>query len=248
MRVLCILDSIDLLKKIKTACDNNDTLLKVIAPDDKFDSYFDDFTPDVIVLQGHYEDISTKFLLKLLRPYASFKEGIKLLIAEDASNLDDLSAFASEADMLLIEQEAVGMALCTKVKAMVREKQPKHLSRRKLILYVSDNKFMHIVIKDAFAGEAVDLMNAYDGNEAISKIEERQPDLILTDLDIPGLSGIELCKTIKRNKKFAHIPVIIYSSYEKTEVFKQCNEAGASGYFEKNQNPKEFAKSLLNYL
>lgn len=248
MRVLCILDSVDLLKRIKTACDNNDLLLKVIAPDDDFDTYFDSFSPDVILLQGHYDDVSTKFLIKLLRPYTSFNKGIKLLIAEDSSNLNELANFASESDMLLIEQDAVGIALCTKVRAMVREKEPKHLNRRKTILYVSDNKFMHVIIKDAFADQSIDLMNAYDGDEAVTKIEERQPDLILTDLDIPGISGIDLCKTIKRSKKFRHIPVIIYSSYEKTEMFTLCNEAGASDYFEKNQNPKEFAKSVMSYL
>lgn len=248
MRVLCILDSVDLLKKIKTACDNNDALLKVIAPDDDFDAYFDDFTPDVIVLQGQYEDVSTKFLLKMLKAYPSFKEGIKLLIAEDASNLDALTTFATEADMMLVEQEVVGMALCTKVKAMVRDKEPKHLDRRKRVLYVSDNKFMHVVIKDAFADQAIDLMNAYDGDEAVTKIEESLPDLVLTDLDIPGLSGIDLCKTIKHSKKFAHIPVIIYSSYEKEEVYNLCNEAGASEYFEKNMNPKDFVTSVLSYL
>jgi len=252
MRILCIIESMNLLKIVKNACQHNDATLKFISPDDQFESYFETFTPDVVILQDQYEDVSVKFLIKMLKSFTTFNSSIKLLITDDASNLTQLSGFATEENMLLIEQDGIDTAINTTVTAMLKSSDggttEKHFRRRKVILYVSDNRFMHIVIKDAFSEEAIDLIDAYDGDEAISEIEKQLPDLILTDLDIPGLSGIELCKAVKHNENLKHIPVIIYSSYERDEVFVECSNAGATEYFEKNMNPKEFAKSIVKYL
>lgn len=255
MKVLCIIESFELLKNIKNSCEQNDGTIKGITPDDDIVHYLETLRPDVVILQDSYEDVSIKFLLKMIGQHPTFENSVKVLVATGNKDIEALTSISAKYNMHLVEEKAVGMALCTKVKAMLKERGTnletpavKHLDKRKVVLYISDNKFMHVVIKDAFQNTAIELIEAYDGDEALSKIKVQTPDLILTDVDIPGLSGIDICKAVKHSKKLQHIPVIIYSSYEKEDVYSLCNSAGATEYFEKNMNPKEFIGAVMAYL
>jgi len=254
MRILCILDKLSLLKTIKNCSADNDFDLKIISADDNFETYFSEFEPNVIVLQAEYEEVTIKFLVKLLKDYPAYQNTIKLLIVAE-EQINPLAAFAKDQDILLIEEASVGIALCTKVKALYKNSiivadtsSDEHLNRRKQILYVSDNKFMHIIVKDAFLNNAIEFLDAYDGDEALEKLKIHRPDLILTDMDIPGLSGIDLCKTVKQSNVFNDIPVVIYSSYMKQEVYDTCMDAGATEYYEKNINPKDLVDELRKFL
>jgi CheY-like chemotaxis protein len=256
MRILCILDKLALLKPIKACCKDNDFELKTITPDDDFDTYFINFQPNVFILQNEYEDLTIKFLIKLIANYESFQQGIKLLIASEDSNIELLTTFANTHDLHLVEEETIGPALCTKVKAMFKdtshpevkeEVTHEHLSHRKRILYASDSKFMHIIVKNAFLDNSIEFIDAFDGEEALEKLKSHIPDLVLTDIDIPMLSGLDLCKAIKHSKAYGNIPVVIYSSYLKDDVFEDCLSAGASAYFEKTINPQQLVNELIKF-
>lgn len=253
MQVLCILDSMELMKQIKEVCHNNSYQMKAITPDEDFQDYFECTKPDVVIIQDQYEDLSGKFLHKMIENLPAYQEAFKVLIATTPSAITTLSGFSSDKDLYLVEVDnldgAFNSAIISTIDANKTEiDEEKHLNRLKTILYVSDNKFMHIVMKDAFAENSIELIDAYDGDEAIKIIKNRHLDLILTDLDIPGITGIDLCKNVKHNPDLEHIPVIIYSSYVKDEVFDMCKAAGANDYFEKNMNPKDFAKELFRFL
>lgn len=257
MRILCILDKPTLLKSIKKASKENNFDIKTISPEDELDTYFDTYKPEVIIVQDDYEDVSIKFLIRMLKTYTAFNEGIKLLVVENTTHLESMTTFAKTHDLFITEETTLESTLATKINAFLNQavaemsKTPakeKHLNRRKRILYVSDNKFMHIIVKDACLDRGIDFIEAYDGEEALTKLKASMPDLVLTDMDIPGLSGLDLCKAIKGSQSHNHIPVVIYSSYKKEEVFTTCNKAGADGYYEKNINPKELVTKITTLL
>jgi CheY-like chemotaxis protein len=155
--------------------------------------------------------------------------------------------------MFLVDESHLESVLNTKVKAlynekMLLEKNESHLSRRKKVLYVSDNRFMHIIVKDVCLNHSIEFQEAFDAEEALKKLKTSVPDIVLTDMDIPGLTGLELCKAIKHSEAYGHIPVIIYSSHKKTDVYEACKAAGASAYYEKNMNPKDLFAKLEAYL
>lgn len=257
MRILCILDKPTLLKSIKKASKENNFDIKTISPEDELDDYFDSYNPEVIIVQDDYEDVSIKFLIKMLKAYTAFNEGIKLLVVENSTDLEAMASFAKSHDLLMTEEESLESTLSTKVNALLNQviaetpkapEKEKHLSRRRRILYVSDNKFMHIIVKDACLDRGIDFIEAYDGKEALEKLKTSTPDLVLTDMDIPGLSGLDLCKSIKHSKTHSHIPVVIYSSYEKDQVLSTCNNAGADDYYEKKINPKDLIAKIEKLL
>jgi len=80
----------------------------------------------------------------------------------------------------------------------------------------------------------------------VKDIIEARPDLVLMDIDMPGINGIEATKTIRLN--FDALPVIIQTIFEENEKIFDCLRAGANGYLLKKTSPEKFLESLREAL
>ena len=108
----------------------------------------------------------------------------------------------------------------------------------KNILIVDDNEANITILLNVLKSE-YDLSVALNGEDALEIIEEELPDLILLDIIMGEMSGIEVCRQIKSNKKTKHIPVIFLTATD--EVLKEAAfQAGASDLM-----PKPFNTALL---
>lgn len=83
---------------------------------------------------------------------------------------------------------------------------------------------------------------ALDGNDALKKIESSPPDILLTDVSMPGMGGIELCREIKQ--KFPEIKVLVLTMYNDREIINEILQAGANGYILKNTGKQELLEAL----
>jgi CheY-like chemotaxis protein len=119
---------------------------------------------------------------------------------------------------------------------------------RRLVLYVSDNKFMHIIIKDTLKPYNVEVIDVYSGEEALEALDKIRPDLILSDIDMPGMSGFELCHAIHKLDKNRQFPVVIYSGSESTEDIEKAYESGARGYIIKKYHKEVLAEKIIHYI
>lgn len=119
---------------------------------------------------------------------------------------------------------------------------------KRKVLYVSDNKFMHIVIKDTLRPYNIKIIDAYSGEEALSSLKIDQPDLILSDIDMPGIDGYDLCKIVCQHKNYNQIPMVIYSSSENTEDIEKAYAAGAKGYIIKKYHNEILADKILKFI
>jgi len=119
---------------------------------------------------------------------------------------------------------------------------------KRLILYVSDNKFMHIIIKDTLKPYNIDVIDVYDGQTALKKLVDLKPNLILTDIDMPGMDGFELCETIRAMKLNPPVNVVIYSGSESTEDIERAFLSGAKGYIVKKYNKEVLAEKIIHYM
>lgn len=84
--------------------------------------------------------------------------------------------------------------------------------------------------------------DALDGDEALKKIKELQPDVVLLDLNMPGLSGDVVCKLSK--KEFPEVKIIIISMHDDDRFIAELIQAGANGYLLKNSEPEEVRKAV----
>jgi two-component system KDP operon response regulator KdpE len=98
------------------------------------------------------------------------------------------------------------------------------------ILIVDDEPQITRVLRMACAANGYEVKDASDGESALRIFEHWSPDLIVTDLSMPGLNGVELCRTIR---KHSTVPIIVLSVRDQEKVKVQALDAGADDYVTK---------------
>ena len=100
------------------------------------------------------------------------------------------------------------------------------------IMIVEDNPEIQKLVKEIFV-DKYKIVSADNGKSALQKIEKRVPDLIISDLMMPIVNGIELTKKIKNDNNLNHIPIIILSAKTQREDKIKAIESGADVYISK---------------
>jgi CheY-like chemotaxis protein len=101
------------------------------------------------------------------------------------------------------------------------------------VLLVEDSKFLRVANERALVRAGYVVSTAADGEEALRVAVEKLPDIILLDMMLPRLSGLEVLHALKHNPLTADIPVIVLTSLSQRNEEKLIHE-GAAAYFEKS--------------
>ncbi len=103
---------------------------------------------------------------------------------------------------------------------------------RKLLL-ADDSATIQKVVDLTFSDEGMEVITVGDGQQALEKLDEVAPDIVLADVFMPGLSGYQLCEYIKRTERFSHIPVmLLVGSFEPFDE-AEARRVGADDYLTK---------------
>ena len=116
------------------------------------------------------------------------------------------------------------------------------------VLFADDHEDTREMVRAIFESSGYEIQAVSDGEKAISAVREREPDLLVLDLNMPGLSGFEVCRRIKANPFTAHVPVLMLTAQSDVEVKVEGYEAGADDYLAKPFDPRELrarASALL---
>lgn len=117
------------------------------------------------------------------------------------------------------------------------------------ILIAEDEDFLVRTLKDNLDAEGYTVYVAKNGEEAVERIKEKKPDLILLDLLMPKKDGFYVLGEVKSNPDWKLIPVIVLSNLGEDESIKKALEAGADDYFVKSQHPiQEVVEKVKDYL
>ncbi len=103
---------------------------------------------------------------------------------------------------------------------------------RKKILVVEDEKEIHAYLADLLADKYT-LITAYNGQEALDSIEKELPDIIISDVMMPVMDGVDLCKKVKTDLRTCHIPFIMLTAKNSVEHRIEGLESGANSYIPK---------------
>ncbi len=101
------------------------------------------------------------------------------------------------------------------------------------VLIVEDNEELREILLAEFELDGLTVITAADGSEAVTKTRELKPDLILMDVKMPVMSGIEATRKIKSEKDIMHIPIIILTVVDKKDDIVEALETGAIDYITK---------------
>ena len=103
----------------------------------------------------------------------------------------------------------------------------------KRILVIDDLPENVFMLQDRLENEGYEVVTAYDGKTGIAKATSDMPDLILLDVMMPEMTGIEVCKILKQNPVTTDIPIIIVTAKSGADDAKEGLEAGAFDYIKK---------------
>ena len=101
------------------------------------------------------------------------------------------------------------------------------------ILIVEDDLFLANLLSLRFKKENFEVVQAFSGNEALKKLEELRPDIILLDIILPQKNGFEVLESISQNPQTQNIPVIIVSNLGQESDIEKCKMLGAMDYYVK---------------
>lgn len=115
------------------------------------------------------------------------------------------------------------------------------------IVITDDDEEDFLIMKEAFEDLKLThtLIHKQDGNKLLTYLKDCQrfgakyPDLVLLDINMPKLNGVEVLELIKKEFKYRHIPVVMYSTSSCPDQKKQCMDLGAQAFVSK---PSQFKK------
>ena len=118
----------------------------------------------------------------------------------------------------------------------------------KRILVVEDNEDNRRIVRDLLASAGYETIEAVTGEEGVRFAETQRPDLILMDIQLPGLDGYEATRRIKANPALRQIPIIAVTSYALSGDDVKAFDAGCDAYVTKPFNPRQLLAKIREYL
>lgn len=107
------------------------------------------------------------------------------------------------------------------------------------VLVVEDEEAILTLLRYNLEKEGFKVRTAMDGEEALTQVKEYKPDIILLDWMLPSISGVEVCRTLRRNPETKNIPIIMLSARGQEDDRIQGLDTGADDYITKPFSPTE---------
>ena len=107
------------------------------------------------------------------------------------------------------------------------------------LLFADDNEDMRHMVRDLLESSGHEIGLAADGPSALASVGTRVPDLLILDLNMPGLSGYDVCRAVKRNPGTSRVPILMLTAQSSVEHKLEGFEAGADDYLPKPFDARE---------
>jgi two-component system cell cycle response regulator len=117
-----------------------------------------------------------------------------------------------------------------------------------IILVVDDNALNLKLVRLLLESKGHKVVTASDGVEALKLVEEISPHLVLLDIQLPGIDGLEVTRRIKGNPTTSHIPIVALTAYAMRGDEEKARAAGCDGYITKPISTAIFHEQVRSYL
>jgi two-component system cell cycle response regulator DivK len=118
----------------------------------------------------------------------------------------------------------------------------------KTILYIEDNEINRRLVQDLLRLTSYKLLEAVDGESGMAMARQERPDLILMDVQLPKISGIEATRTLRAEPATANTPIIAITSFALAGDEQKALEAGATAYMAKPYSPLDLLQLIRRLL
>ncbi len=118
----------------------------------------------------------------------------------------------------------------------------------KRILVVEDQEDNRAIMRDLLSANDFEVIEAATGEEGVAMAAREKPDLILMDIQLPGLDGYEATRQIKANPDVKQTPIIAVTSYALSGDDEKAFAAGCDGYVTKPFSPRQLLAKIKEFL
>jgi two-component system cell cycle response regulator DivK len=118
----------------------------------------------------------------------------------------------------------------------------------KTVLYVEDNEYNLKIVRQLLVRTSYRLIEAVDGQLGVETALRELPDLILMDIQLPKLSGLDATRRLRADPKTAAIPIIVITSFALSGDDLKAKDAGASAYLAKPYSPRELLQMIRKFV
>jgi two-component system cell cycle response regulator DivK len=119
---------------------------------------------------------------------------------------------------------------------------------KKTVLIVEDNELNMKLFNDLLEAHNYTTLQTKDGMEALELARHHKPDLILMDIQLPEVSGLEVTKWLKEDETLAHIPVIAVTAFAMKGDEEKIREGGCEAYISKPISVMSFLETINSFL
>ncbi len=119
---------------------------------------------------------------------------------------------------------------------------------KKLIFIVDDDREIRELLQEVLESEDYRVDTISDGIKLFDKLKVTKPDLILLDVMMSWIDGLDICSSIKNNKLYENIPIIFITAYKNDEVENQMNESLANDYIFKPFKIEDLLDKIQKFL
>ena len=116
------------------------------------------------------------------------------------------------------------------------------------ILCVDDDELVLVAVEELLKTEGYDVITAPGGAQALELLADREVDLMIFDIIMPGMDGYELCKQVRAQERFAETPVVMLTAMSGEEDRQRGMEAGATVYLPKPISPIKLCSLVSSVL
>ncbi len=219
---------------------------------DTVKKHLEKFQPDIILIQSRlmYTDVpdflemigmdsNSDIIIFMIQEDQELQEKLEISLSKYRStNFASRDNFSELFDKLIPSGKNM---------PLVNKKNNGVDTSKKTLLYVDDSPVMHHFVRSALENTGYELIEAADGEEGYRKYCEYLPNVIVTDIEMPNMNGLDLCKKIKENNEGRFIPIVILSSKSQPIDIDTAFNFGADDYLVKPVTPEKLLEKIKDY-
>jgi two-component system cell cycle response regulator DivK len=116
------------------------------------------------------------------------------------------------------------------------------------VLHIEDNEYNRKIVRQLLSRTPFRLLEATDGAEGVAVAQRELPDLILMDVQLPKLSGLDATRLLRANPLTANIPLVVVTSFALSGDDRRAIDAGATAYLAKPYSPRDLMALIHRFL
>jgi CheY-like chemotaxis protein len=116
------------------------------------------------------------------------------------------------------------------------------------VLYIEDNPLNMRLVKKYLQSFGIEMIEAVDGYTGLDKALQAQPDLVLVDVNLPDIDGLEVTRRLRSNNETAELPIVALTANAMHGDRERCLNSGCDGYLAKPVSRVELINMLRAYL